>query len=96
MDLHNLCVKLTWKGKDRLKWAAGTVWLLWEVQQQRDDGSEHGTVVDVNSSWTTGTMWLLPGVQVLRALRMSHLFTCFTSFPGRVARLGCGRICEVL
>ena len=23
-------------------------------------------------------MWLRPGVQLLRALRMSHFFTCFT------------------
>ena len=30
--------------------------------------------------WAAGTMWLLPGVQLLRALRMSHRLTCFT-FP---------------
>ena len=29
--------------------------------------------------WAAGTMWLLPGVQQLRALRMSHRLTCFTS-----------------
>ena len=39
--------------------------------------------------WAAGTMWLLPGVQQLRALRMSHRLTCFTS----LLALAVGSLC---
>ena len=35
-------------------------------------------------------MWLLPGVQQLRALRMSHRLTCFTSLLALAVCFVCG------
>ena len=43
--------------------------------------------------WAAGTMWLLPGVQQLRALRMSHLLTRFTSLQALAGFVLFGSCC---